>query len=186
MYALHHVDPGSPVCTETLLERQHPDDRSAVLAALTTSCTTGQPFTVRSRVLHGTDERRDVVLVGEPTLAPDGTVTAVEGMCVDLTGCPSPDASTAQLAALRTEIGQLHEAMTSRAVIEQAKGVLMLLTTCTDTVAFELLIHMSSRTHRKVREVAAQITASAAGVSGLPDDVREILRDACPPAPALT
>ena len=185
MYTLHGVVAGSPVCTETLLERQHPDDRPAVLAALTTSCATGQPFTVRSRVQHGADGRRDVVLVGEPTLGPESTVTAVEGMCVDLTGCPPSDASTAEVAALRTEIGQLHEAMASRAVIEQAKGVLMLLTTCTDTVAFELLIHMSSHTHRKVREVAAQIMASATGVAGLPDDVREILRDACPPAPEL-
>jgi hypothetical protein len=185
MYALHGVVAGAPVCTETLLERQYPDDRPRVLAALTNSCATGRPFTVRSRVLHGSHGCRDVVLVGEPTLGPDGSVTAIEGMCVDLSGCPSPDAPTAQVAALRTEIGQLHEAMASRAVIEQAKGVLMLLTTCTDTVAFELLIHMSSHTHRKVREVAAQIAASAAGAAALPDDVRAILRDACPPAHAL-
>jgi AmiR/NasT family two-component response regulator len=71
--------------------------------------------------------------------------------------------------------------MASRAAIEQAKGILMLLTNCGDPVAFELLAHISSHTHRKVRDVAQSITESAAGHARLPDDVRDILRDACPP-----
>ena len=44
--------------------------------------------------------------------------------------------------------------MASRATIEQAKGILMLLTSCGDQVAFDLLAHISSHTHRKVRDVA--------------------------------
>ena len=44
--------------------------------------------------------------------------------------------------------------MASRACIEQAKGILMLLTSCGDQVAFDLLAHISSHTHRKVRDVA--------------------------------
>ena len=73
-------------------------------------------------------------------------------------------------------------AMASRATIEQAKGILMLLTSCSDQVAFDLLAHISSHTHRKVREVAVAITESAAGHGGLPEDIRTILRDACPPS----
>lgn len=71
--------------------------------------------------------------------------------------------------------------MASRAVIEQAKGILMLLTRCTEQAAFDLLSHMSSHTHRKVRAVAAALTGSAAG-QALPGDLAAILRDACPPA----
>jgi hypothetical protein len=58
----------------------------------------------------------------------------------------------------------------------------MLLTTCSDQVAFDLLAHISSHTHRKVRDVAQIITESASGHGCLPDDVRTIVRDACPPS----
>jgi hypothetical protein len=57
----------------------------------------------------------------------------------------------------------------------------MLLTSCSDSVAFDLLAHISSHTHRKVRDVAESITVSASKQTPLPDDVRAIIRDACPP-----
>ena len=85
-------------------------------------------------------------------------------------------------AALELEVAQLRAAMASRAAIEQAKGILMLLTGCTDQGAFDLLSHISGHTHRKLRDVAQAITASASGGAGLPADIRVILRDACPPA----
>jgi AmiR/NasT family two-component response regulator len=72
--------------------------------------------------------------------------------------------------------------MASRAAIEQAKGILMLLMGCGDQVAFDLLAHISSHTHRKVRDVAVSIIESASGRTPLPGDVREILHDACPPS----
>ena len=93
----------------------------------------------------------------------------------------APGSDVDQLAELRVEVDQLRAAMSSRATIEQAKGILMLLTTCGEQVAFELLTHISSHTHRKVRDVAQSITESAAGHARLPADVRSILRDACPP-----
>ena len=93
---------------------------------------------------------------------------------------PAPSADD-RVRALETEVEQLRTAMASRAVIEQAKGVLMLLTGCGDERSFDLLTHISSHTHRKVREVAAELVESAAGRGGLPADVRAILRDACPP-----
>jgi AmiR/NasT family two-component response regulator len=95
---------------------------------------------------------------------------------------PSPAPSQDdRVHALEVEVAQLRTAMASRAVIEQAKGVLMLLTGCGDERSFQLLTHISSHTHRKVREVAAELVDSAAGRRGLPADVRSILRDACPP-----
>ena len=86
-----------------------------------------------------------------------------------------------RLLALELEVAQLRTAMASRAVIEQAKGVLMLLTGCSDDRSFQLMTHISSHTHRKVRDVAGELVASAVGREELPADVREILRDACPP-----
>ena len=95
---------------------------------------------------------------------------------------PTATADVDRLHALEVEIAQLRTAMISRAVIEQAKGVLMLLTGCGDQVAFELLTHISSHTHRKVREIAQEVVDSATGRCPLPADVRAIIRDACPPA----
>ncbi len=64
-----------------------------------------------------------------------------------------------RVRALETEVAQLRTAMASRAVIEQAKGVLMLLTGCGDERAFDLLTHISSHTHRKVRDIAQELVS---------------------------
>ena len=75
--------------------------------------------------------------------------------------------------------------MASRAAIEQAKGFPVLLVACGEQAAFDLLSHIASHTHRKVRDVAQAIIGSAVGNGPLPEDIRGILRDACPPARPL-
>jgi GAF domain-containing protein len=54
---------------------------------------------------------------------------------------------------------QLGEAMASRAVIEQAKGVLMAAMGCTPDAAFDLLRQQSQTENRKLRVVAEEIVA---------------------------
>jgi hypothetical protein len=183
MFDLHGLPPGSPhPDTESYLRYQHPEDRVRVLSALSAACSTGRPFALETRIVREDGEERAVVLLGEPQLDPSGVVTSLEGLCIDLTGCRPPGSDVERAQALQAEVGQLRAAMASRAQIEQAKGILMLLTSCGDQVAFDLLAHISSHTHRKVRDVAHEITESAAGHARLPDDVRAIIRDACPPA----
>jgi len=185
MFALHGLRPGTAEpCTEVLLHHQHPDDRMRTLEALTGACTAGIPFTVQSRIVRADGEERTVVLLGEPEWEPTGGVSAVEGVCIDLTGSAPTAPETGRVQALEAEVDQLRAAMASRATIEQAKGILMLLTNCSAQVAFDLLAHISSHTHRKVRDVAQSITESASGSSRLPDDVCAIIRDACPPTPS--
>jgi hypothetical protein len=184
MYALHGLRPGTAEpCTEVLLHHQHPDDRRRTLEALTGACTLGRPFTVQSRILRADGEQRTVILLGEPELEPTGGVSAVEGVCIDVTASV-PEAEPERVRVLEAEVEQLKCAMASRATIEQAKGILMLLTSCSEQVAFDLLAHISSHTHRKVRDVARSITESASGTAKLPDDVCAIIRDACPPSPS--
>ena len=57
---------------------------------------------------------------------------------------------------------QLQAAMTSRAVIEQAKGILMGARGCDASEAFDQLISMSQNTNRKLRDVAQALVADAA------------------------
>jgi transcriptional regulator with GAF, ATPase, and Fis domain len=56
---------------------------------------------------------------------------------------------------------QLREAMQSRATIEQAKGIVMARERCTADRAFELLTKMSQNANRKLRDIAAEVVASA-------------------------
>lgn len=60
---------------------------------------------------------------------------------------------------------QLEAAMASRAVIEQAKGVLMAQTGCGPDEAFERLRSASQRENVKLRDVATRIVGSAAARS---------------------
>lgn len=71
-------------------------------------------------------------------------------------------ALTTRNQQLAEEVAQLREALESRAVIEQAKGVLMARHGCTADQAFALLGAVSRRRHRKVRAVAAAVVQEAA------------------------
>jgi GAF domain-containing protein len=60
----------------------------------------------------------------------------------------------------RTLADQLQTAMESRAVIEQAKGVLMGQRRCTAEDAFDILVKLSQQSNRKLREVAQALVES--------------------------
>ena len=61
---------------------------------------------------------------------------------------------------------QMENAMRSRAVIEQAKGVLMGRHGCSSDQAFDRLVTLSQNSNRKLREVAEEIVEAAAGGIG--------------------
>ncbi|MGY1651520.1 PAS and ANTAR domain-containing protein [Geodermatophilus sp. SYSU D01119] len=187
MCLLHGLPPeGATPSTEVLVAAQHPDDRPRTIDALSAALTDGQAFCLSVRLRVPETAERTVVLLGEPRLDGEGRVAAVEGLVVDNpavgdgAGAPAPSA-VGRVLELETELAQLRTAMASRAPIEQAKGVLMLLTGCGEQAAFDLLAHISSHVHRKVRDVALDLVASASGGRPLSPQVREILRDACPP-----
>jgi GAF domain-containing protein len=61
---------------------------------------------------------------------------------------------------------QLQAAMQSRAVIEQAKGILMGQRRCTAQQAFELLVRLSQDSNRKLRDVAQALVDQATETDG--------------------
>jgi PAS domain S-box-containing protein len=179
MHALHGVPAGAAPRARVLLDLLHPADRHRTRIALA-ACAEGRPFSLETRVTRPDGGLRSVVLAATPVLDPAGRVAAVEGVCVDVTdarhGTP-----TDRVQELECEVAQLRTAMAGRAPIEQAKGILMLLTGCGEQPAFDLLAHISSHTHRKVRDVAVALVGSASGQARLPEDIAGILHDACPP-----
>ncbi|TFV64079.1 ANTAR domain-containing protein [Geodermatophilus sp. DF01-2] len=182
---------GGHPCTELLVRSLHPADRPRVLDAIGGACTAGRSFALRVRLGSRGGVERPAVLVGEPVVDAAGAVDALEGVLVEVPPEPRPAATRPgtpeteddRVRALETEVAQLRTAMSSRAAIEQAKGILMLLAGCGEQVAFDLLAHISSNSHRKVRDVAVAIVESAAGHAGLPGDIQALLRDVCPPRP---
>jgi GAF domain-containing protein len=62
----------------------------------------------------------------------------------------------------------MQAAMASRAVIEQAKGIIMGRRHCTADEAFTILTNVSQRTNRKLREVAADLVAGVQRGPGPP------------------
>jgi len=71
-----------------------------------------------------------------------------------------------EVQALRDELAQLRAGLPSRAVIDQAKGVLMARCGCDADTAFEMLCTVSRTERRKVRDVAATVVRGTLGPLG--------------------
>jgi GAF domain-containing protein len=72
-------------------------------------------------------------------------------------------ANAEAFASATNVIGQLQEALVTRDLIGQAKGILMAHEHCDANAAFDVLRRASQRTNRKLRDIAAEIVASTAG-----------------------
>ncbi|GAA2612817.1 ANTAR domain-containing protein [Streptomyces axinellae] len=66
-----------------------------------------------------------------------------------------------EVLRLRTEVEQLRRAMTTRPVIDQARGVLMAAWHCSADLAWEILVDTSQHTNTKLHVVAAMVADSA-------------------------
>jgi GAF domain-containing protein len=99
------------------------------------------------------------VYATKPNAFDDGAVvlaqTFAEYAAVALANAHLYDATTTLAEHMRT-------AMESRAVIEQAKGIIMGDRRCTADEAFRILAKLSQDTNRKLRDVAAALVAQAA------------------------
>jgi GAF domain-containing protein len=68
-------------------------------------------------------------------------------------------ARAALLTDAATMVEHLRRAMESRAVIEQAKGIIIAAQRCTPEQAFTILVRASQNRNRKLRDIAADIVA---------------------------
>jgi GAF domain-containing protein len=75
--------------------------------------------------------------------------------------CADTVAAAQEIIGARTLAAQLEQAMGSRAVIEQAKGVLMGLRGITEQEAFEIIRRHSQNRNIKVRDLAQRIVTGA-------------------------
>jgi AmiR/NasT family two-component response regulator len=73
---------------------------------------------------------------------------------------PPEPARHTNLDECQEEVDDLRKALSTRPVIDQAKGVLMAKHGCTPDEAFEMLTDASQRANVKVREIAARIVST--------------------------
>jgi ANTAR domain/PAS fold len=136
--------------TELVLSHKHPDDRNRIAVTIDEVRRTGEPFSTHHRIIDTAGQEHDVVVVASQLRDEHGVVVGTEGFYVEVT----PPARV-----LREEISaQVAKFAENRAVIEQAKGMLMNIYGIDADAAFELLKWRSQDTNIKLRLVAEQIT----------------------------
>ncbi|CAM5713023.1 hypothetical protein SALBM311S_04201 [Streptomyces alboniger] len=83
----------------------------------------------------------------------------------------------AEVVELRVTNEQLVRALASRAVIDQARGVVMALAPCSSDRAWHLLVDVSQHCNIKLRDVAAALVATTTDRT-LPEPIQRELRRA--------
>ncbi|MDH6246623.1 PAS and ANTAR domain-containing protein [Mycobacterium sp. OTB74] len=142
---MHGYEPGAvQPTTELLLNHQHPDDRAKVAEILDRVKTGGQ-FSSRHRIVDASGSTRWLVAVGDRMTDESGDVIGTEGFYVDVTDSLQSDVTRAMSGVVE-----------SRALIEQAKGVLMVAYSVDADRAFDILKWRSQTTQVKLKTVAAQ------------------------------
>src|SRR6478672_13470441 len=129
---MHGYQPGTVTpTTELVLSHKHPDDRDQIAQTIDNIRRTGQPLSSRHRIIDTSGKVRSVVVVGDELRDERGRVVGTHGFYIDATPDEreQQDLVTAQLAVIAE----------NRAVIEQAKGVLMAAYGITGVRAFEIL-----------------------------------------------
>ncbi|MFI7242161.1 ANTAR domain-containing protein [Streptomyces qinglanensis] len=84
----------------------------------------------------------------------------------------------AEVHRLREEVAQLRQALESRPVIDQARGVIMASGRCDPETAWRVLVDTSQRTNTKLREVARLLTR-ATHQEPLPEWLRSAVSASC-------
>jgi hypothetical protein len=150
---MHGYEPGSVVpTTELLLSHKHPDDRAHVQDLLDRALHSRRSFSSRHRFIDTAGVVHDAIVVADRMLDEAGAVVGTAGYYVDLTNTFDEN---------RREVidEALPDLVEARAVIEQAKGVLMAVYRVSADQAFGVLRWRSQETNSKLRELATQLVA---------------------------
>ena len=148
---LHGYEPGTVTpTTELVLAHKHPEDRREVAKTIDEMLLARRAFSTRHRIVDTRGVVHQVVVVGDLLTDPQGVVIGTHGYYVDIT--PSSDRAREDLISAR--VAEITE---HRAVIEQAKGMLMLVYGLDDEAAFDLLRWRSQSSNVKLRRLAEKI-----------------------------
>jgi hypothetical protein len=172
VFRIHGLKPGeTEPTTEHVLDAAAPDDSVRVKELLDKMIATSESFSVSYRLTTADGAERMVLLVGERAFCDDpDQVTSIEGFFVDLTADVAKEAEDAATAAV--EASAEH-----RAVIEQAKGALMLAYGFDEDAAFAMLAWWSRNRNVKVRDLATELMKASEDGAATGQDFRTRVDD---------
>jgi PAS domain S-box-containing protein len=162
---LHGLGPRDAPSTGLMLECMVAEDRELMLARFRHHLDHPGPYSCVYRLVRPDGQVRRLIFVGESE-AVAGTVKRLTGFVVDITE-PMRESAREAVAASAEH----------RAVIEQAKGALMLTFGIDEDRAFDLLRAYSSRHNVKLALVADHIVAGLADPGFSSDDPVRNLKD---------
>jgi PAS domain S-box-containing protein len=149
---LHGYEPGTAQPTTRLvLSHKHPEDYEQVAATLEDIRRTHKPFSTRHRIIDVQGRTHEVIVVAELLRDEGGEVIGTNGFYVDVTF--PPEERETFISEAVAEIAE------NRAVIEQVKGILMMVYRIDADAAFDLLRWRSQETNIKLRAIAEQLLA---------------------------
>ena len=149
---LHGYEPGTAKPTTSMvLSHKHPQDYEQVAATLDDIRQTHQPFSTRHRIIDVQGRSHDVIVVAELLRDDGGEVIGTNGFYVDVTFPPEERESFISEAVA--------DIAANRAVIEQVKGILMMVYRIDADAAFDLLKWRSQAANIKLRALAEQLLA---------------------------
>ncbi|WP_167880593.1 PAS and ANTAR domain-containing protein [Nocardioides guangzhouensis] len=155
LYLVYGFEPGEVVPSTGLLRAHvHPDDEARALEVGLRVLRHGEPFSAYFRIIDAGTRVRRLLAVGQPSSNGTGEVCGVEGHVVDLT--------EANEALSRVEVtAAVNDFKTHRAVIEQAKGVLVQLCSIDADTAFVALVQLSKQSNVRVRVLSERLVDAA-------------------------
>jgi PAS domain S-box-containing protein len=154
---MHGYESGTVPTTELVLAHKHPDDVREIADTLALIRQTRQPFSSRHRIRDVRGRVHHVVVVGDQLRDESGTIVGTHGFYIDV----SPEELVRQ-DQMTAELARITE---DRAVIEQAKGMLMLVYGIDAPHAFDLLRWLSQHANVKLRRLAEQIIVDFAALT---------------------
>jgi PAS domain S-box-containing protein len=157
---IHGYEPGTVTPTTSLvLSHKHPDDRGHVAATLEDILRTHRPFSARHRIIDVRGVTREVVVIGERLQDQRGEVIGTQGFYLDV---------TPNLLQQQESISQAVAAISDgRSLIDQVRGILILVYRVDAEAAFGVLKWRSQVTNTKLRAFAEQLMS----------DIRELEYD---------
>jgi hypothetical protein len=148
---MHGYEPGTVTpTTELVLAHKHPEDRREVAKTIDEMLLARRAFSTRHRIVDTRGVVHQVVVVADLLTDRHDVVIGTHGYYVDIT--PLSDRAREDLISAR--VAEIAE---HRAIIEQAKGMLMLIYGLDDDAAFDLLRWRSQSSNVKLRLLAEKI-----------------------------
>jgi hypothetical protein len=161
---MHGYAPGQVQPTTALvMSHKHPDDAANVARLIAEMTGKGKPFSSRHRIIDTRGRIHLVVVIGERLCGDGGTVIGSQGLYVDISDVDGG-------GTVEDAIADFTE---HRALIEQAKGILMMTYGISAERAFDIMVWRSQETNTKLRKLASQVIDDFTTQLQVPAGIRE-------------